>query len=542
MVRHLFSTAVLMLGVLSANAQAVTSESTPKEQALQKTTLMKPEMLKAETGRTVFTSKNAAPSKRRIVAAATNPVEALYQVPEGGFWQGVSSEGWLRSPIYYTAALQDQTWKNYSSGAENLTYVWQIDTLSRTKSTAEDYVHQVFGFTHMPTLTASDGTNSNSYIYQGVDSQTGAATTAYWSGGTDSITSIGNADPAHGIYGGFKSGIGFRANTKFLGTQHKVVGFVSFYDAPTDTVQVSNVYMVTYQGQDGTTLASVMGDKKLTANIDYFDDTDKGWHRFATATASASDAYSVSGNFDYTTFTFMSEDPILGEQPTPIVLPKRPLRVSITGFNQFATTDSTTVLFSSSAPFAGNGYVLLDNDSLASVNYSNAAVPQVNLHIGFNAAIPVLELATDDAANFKVTFPTAGGLGITATENGETYNDVDIYTMSNPDNISVDVPDWISATQWNSQYFDHGILLLYFQADALPAGTAGRSGIATVNCFGKELKIKLVQGTTTGINGVTDNTVKTATNSNVYYNVAGQRVAPSTKGLLIHSGKKYVNK
>ena len=51
-------------------------------------------------------------------------------------------------------------------------------------------------------------------------------------------------------------------------------------------------------------------------------------------------------------------------------------------------------------------------------------------------------------------------------------------------------------------------------------------------------KVK-IEGIETGIEEVgNNNTIDT----NAYYNLQGMRVAKGTKGLLIHSGKKFINK
>lgn len=51
-------------------------------------------------------------------------------------------------------------------------------------------------------------------------------------------------------------------------------------------------------------------------------------------------------------------------------------------------------------------------------------------------------------------------------------------------------------------------------------------------------KVK-IEGIETGIEEVANNNT---IDTNVYYNLQGMRVAKGTKGLLIHSGKKCINK
>ena len=543
MVRHLISIAALILGTLSANAQALSLKSNLDVKPVQQSVSATPVKLNVTGVKAVAKSKNYVPGSKRY-AADDVQLSALYNVPAGGFWAGLSSE-FRYYPFYYTAGLQNVTFPNYSQGPKGTTYKWMVGTSANSVSTDKNYVYQAFGPVDMPTLTAYNGTDSSTFVYTLYSNSTKKEVSAYWSGGSDSVAVLSNASPVCGLYSGFSNGPSFTTNKAFDNTNHNAVGFVTFFNAPTDTVQVSSIYMISYQ-ESGKTLAAALGNDTLTANIDYYDENAQQWYRFASANAVAADAMSLGANsYDYTTFTFKSADPIFGELPTPVVLPKHMLRVSITGFDKLGSSESTTMAFASANGWEGYGYVLLDNDSLASVNYNNSDVPEVNLHMGFNAAMPVLELGANDPTSFAVDFPAAGGDGVTGTEDGQAFNDIDIYTLSSSDNIMMDAPDWVSAYQWSNKYFaQYGVQMLFLQADALPAGTAGRRGVVTLNCFGKELKIKLTQGDVTNIpdpTAVRNISVEKKTNDKIY-NIAGQQVSKDYKGLVIKNGKKFFNK
>lgn len=50
-------------------------------------------------------------------------------------------------------------------------------------------------------------------------------------------------------------------------------------------------------------------------------------------------------------------------------------------------------------------------------------------------------------------------------------------------------------------------------------------------------------GTTTGTTGITEIVTSTVNDSDApVYNLAGQRVSPTTKGILIKNGKKFINR
>ena len=60
--------------------------------------------------------------------------------------------------------------------------------------------------------------------------------------------------------------------------------------------------------------------------------------------------------------------------------------------------------------------------------------------------------------------------------------------------------------------------------------------------FGFRGFVYTTDGTTTGITEIANSTATENNTSNVVYNIAGQRVSASTKGILIKNGKKFINK
>ncbi len=133
----------------------------------------------------------------------------------------------------------------------------------------------------------------------------------------------------------------------------------------------------------------------------------------------------------------------------------------------------------------------------------------------------------------------------------------DWYTEDYNENYYADdVPEWITGINVDTQYYnpepDDGSEPTYynivsFEAESLPAGTTGRSAMFRLvgRGYTDTTYIRIVQGDAEvptvpeGINAVL---APTATKYVGTYNLSGQRVAESTKGIVIQNGKKVLNK
>ena len=102
-----------------------------------------------------------------------------------------------------------------------------------------------------------------------------------------------------------------------------------------------------------------------------------------------------------------------------------------------------------------------------------------------------------------------------------------------------DIPEWLSVGFANEDYDATYTYDLVFQAEALPEGVAGRQATLVFMQEGAQLKVTVSQGEVSGI-VATKSEVK-AGNAQMY-NLAGQHVSKDYKGLVIKSGKKFMNK
>lgn len=484
----------------------------------------------------VVSMKEAVNAKAGVIARADEEepvVEALYKYPTGALYDGISSEGWYSQILMYTPALEPVTFENYSyvsNENEPVTYTW-VDGSGKEFGQNENHdgVGTMFGVNYFPTLTVAQGDLSSEFI----PLNTTGKYKAVWYGGTESYESLTNASPGWGVYGYFTDGPSFATNKEFNSTGKNAIGFLEFYDKPIGHVFAKSAYIL-LMPSDGTLSDTPLEGKTLKLTILKGENLET----YATATATDADITKVgnSGLF-LVTFKFKKEDPLFGSIDTSITLDDD-FAVTITGFDNIST--SYTALFSSADGWAGNGYAILEDGKLSTVGYSNnPSVPQVNLYIGFNAAIP---LAKPYDETTVVDIPVEGGQGVTAIEGDNIYNDYDVYTLSGVDHWDITAPEWIRVTTDNTYLENYGTLIFYFEGDPLPAGEDYRVGEVELELYGKIITVPVHQGNVpSGINGVTANDDNMTKNAAIY-NLNGQRVSKNAKGILIQNGKKFINK
>lgn len=106
----------------------------------------------------------------------------------------------------------------------------------------------------------------------------------------------------------------------------------------------------------------------------------------------------------------------------------------------------------------------------------------------------------------------------------------------------VGMPEWLTVKQYVDEYFaEDNVTIAVIEAEPLPAGVESRSAeIRLVSAKGADSGvITVTQGATTGISTVT---TSGKTGSATSYNLSGQQVNDSFKGLMIKDGKKYITK
>jgi len=554
----------LAIGVASSQAQAVKSSKLSKAAQPQK-------MVKVNTSK-----QEIAPILKKGTNRAGETVSLLYSYPQGAFFYGLSDNAYSFTAMQaITGAFEDTEFTNYSritaaDGSrtrinEGLTWQFFNSTtgaeITPQAQRTDEYgslIAQGYGIYPFPTL--SYGTDS--YIYE-VEEEGEDNVPAYWNCGTAGIAnyefsdgnggvetytgSIGNASAALGFYSGFGGDYCFRSNSTFYNlegyaetrqwnnTGKKLVGFGEYYSKPFGHVYAESV-VAWFRSSGIADQTKALNGQNITATIYTFGEN--GMVEYASATATDQDVTFIGTNgLCYIDFKFVENDPIMGEVEAPINLPEEDFFVILSGFDQVSGTFQAP--FASSDGFTGYAYALLEDGSISTIGYSNdAETPQVNLYIGFRAAMPVAKYDEDNLEAVLFTAEGGEGAGMYDATEEKYYLGSLILTMTPADAWEcIEKPDWISNIEWDATYIDNGYMVLVLTAEALPEGTESRNGEVVFEVYGKQLNIPVYQATDpTGIKGVTINRTSL---SGTAYNLAGQRVADGYKGLVIKDGKKF---
>lgn len=489
---------------------------------------------------------------------------ALYRTPYGSLYETLTPD-WMGKSVtlLYTPALMDLTWQSYC----------KIDSKFATKENLGWTVNKGEGPVNIDSLMTDDGDlvmhswgmiyAPEVHVYAPEDAEHAEALESYTLtrnevepeksyliAGMDTLQYLGYANINAGIYGGFSNGGQFTSNTNFLilekneqtgkgdwkDTGKKCVGFAQYFEAPSDMLYVTSVYMNCYT-EDEIVEGAVLEGKELTLNV-YRVKEDGEFEPFATTTSSEYDVLMDDGTGSFT-FRFVEDDPIFGEMEAPVIMDSTSdYFMTITGFEEL--TASWTCPISLADGFLGHGYALLDDGSLATIGYTNAPnTPQVDLYISLETVMPVAQ-STENMKDVVVMIPAEGGYGMTVYDEEEQdwYLDYDIYTENSSEWWEeVEVPDWIML-EYEDDYVEQGVLCVYVSTEeALPAGMDYRYGEVILSLFGKEVKIPVAQGELPS--GVRTKSVKSA--KPVYFNIKGQQEMNPAKGkVYITDGQKVV--
>lgn len=497
--------------------------------------------------------------------ATTHKTRPLYRAPLGSLYSTLTPD-WMgkASTFLYTSALNEQTFENYcklddkKAAKENLGWTLtnfddEVKSIDSLMDANGNLVMELYGYYYAPEVNifAPEDTEHaealDSYTFFRDEDE---PETTYFVGGSDTLDYLGNAAVNAGIYSGFSDGAEFTTNQNFLtlevvddkvswkDTGKKCVGFAEYYTAPSEMLYATSVHINLVDRDKTATEGSCLEGKTLTAEIRRVTEDGK-LESFATATATEDDVfYNENSGSASVTFHFTEDDPIFGEMDAPVILDNTSdYMVLITGFEELTT--QWTSVFCGADGFQGNGFAILEDGSLATVGYSNALdVPQVDLFISFEAAIPVAQI-TEDMQDVTVIIPSEGGYGVTVydEEDQKWYNDFDIYTLNSSEWWEeIEAPGWVNI-EYNDDYVDRGLLAVYLSADALPKGKTERSGQVVLSLYGKEVTIPVMQGEIPA--GVETRTADTKIP--LYFNINGQQeFAPSKGRIYINNGQKVM--
>lgn len=515
--------AVAALCTVTAGAQRLNMTGKhPKMQKMETASAMlkagmTPQKKKADEELVVFSTDKVLPSKapRRAEDENTDPeLIAWYQVPDGSLFWAMNEEWMVYSvPIVQTPALIPQKFYNttYASDEETeIVYQWTVMGSSEIEMEQDEENNGslgVWGYYEAPKLAATQGDLSSEHI---LTSYTDDTKTGYWYAGTDTITELSHSCYAMGFWGGFSNlDETFTSNTVFR-DEKKVTGFMETFEACQDTVYATSLYILGWL-ENCDNMATPLGDNELKAEIFLVnEDGTLAEEPYATAYASNDDINVLSEEYGSTTisFPFVEEDEIFGSVESAVILPRQDFIIVFSGFENME--GNFTVPFSSASDggaylTAGHSYVLLDDGSFATIGYRNYPnVPQINLYIGVNAAVPVATTYFDDvkvefAAEAEDGEDVVWGIAGYDEDDGEPYGEIYILTGTPYDDENeawqVEGTEWVTGFYVDNSLFEkYNIVTFYLCAEPLPEGVKGRSGEISFILYGKEVKVTVVQG------------------------------------------------
>lgn len=519
-------------------------------------------------------------AKKAPRKSAANGV--LYNRPEGSFYHAFSKEGrgyyqtFLIVPPYTDVNFQNVS---TASGAATWTYNGQDITDSANGDVLEfgfagiqDPLADGLRYFSMPTLSIGGteftlGTEGKYSSYA-----------SYGSGfAVDTLTSLSFADQHNSGYGfgsldsHFLYGTGKISYSQgdYAGQTATCIGVEQDFEKPMSPLYIEDAYLPFYSNSE----TPIPAGKELILRFFELDDQGQFGNVIAEMTATADDVFdvedvtsSVSSGLGYegkwfsgsVTFTQKSTDAFGGVSVEPVIIDKA-FAVVILGVDQEGVNIGFTSTSITDGTNIDNAYFIVERED---GNYGYHYYTDESLHISFTGLFDKIVFADDDTKVYVA--PNEGGAAVMKNDS-ETdavllYTAFPWYDNAGNENYYVDVEytqgdeEWFDAlaiddsyyTQTNSNGNYYGVNLLQVKAKELPSGVTGRKATVHVYGSGVEESFQVIQGdvdsNSTGIESMdATNTVHVSTIAPVY-NLNGQQVDKSYKGIVIKNGKKIVQK
>lgn len=219
-------------------------------------------------------------------------------------------------------------------------------------------------------------------------------------------------------------------------------------------------------------------------------------------------------------------------------------------------------IYDSSIPEGAHVLCVNRKNQVADLSFSSCFYPVIIFHGHQNSAEFIDGYTTGNTAVnlLEFTAPTAGGYAqAQAEEPAYLYTALPWTDADGFDNYTVDI-DYCGEEPWLNQHEDEsdaskkfdvttkywtdmGFQLLRFYADPLPAGKTGRHAYVKIDADGyKSNTIVIRQGDDSTPLGITAVSSQANGGDNRTYNLAGQQVGKSYKGIVVKNGKKYINR
>ena len=522
-----------------------------------------------------------AESKAAPAVKKTYDTGVYYDTPKGSLFRGFTYDGRTYDYSFLVVPpFTDLTFTNMSNSASRSS--WSVNGNDASDRVVNNnYVgnYLPMGFWYAPTVSVG----RDSYTW-GYYNETGCVVA------TDSIADLAYFD----LHAGARYGWGaLEGKGKYLygtgtvtmqnGKVYHSAGVTQYLEAPASPLYVNYISILAFSSGE-----PLKGDAQLTMTIypaNLVDTTYDENNPIVELTCTTNDTtFLYKGSSSYTTthvaniygmkFTNKQEDPILGITTDEPFVIDQPVAVVVRGVNDNGVD----------VGFPGHGYGNYDEQTGNSS--PNEERQQINGFLDFQEGGHVyysetaLELNFNgmmDYVNVDSTFASqqgdiTGANILKVSDDGQTvstygkgsdqnlgcaiaWTALPWFDIDGNSNYSVEgTPDWVSEVSCDPQYWtqteqgqsvNYGQNLITFKCQPLPAGVNGRA--ATVYLKGKGVKaatpIILLQGNADPTMSIAQYKadVKSGKVKEIY-DLAGRRVLPTTKGLVIKNGHVVLNK
>ena len=522
-----------------------------------------------------------AEAKAAPAVKKTYDTGVYYDTPKGSLFRGFTYDGRTYDYSFLVVPpFTDLTFTNMSNSASRSS--WSVNGNDASDRVVNNnYVgnYLPMGFWYAPTVSVG----RDSYTW-GYYNETGCVVA------TDSIADLAYFD----LHAGARYGWGaLEGKGKYLygtgtvtmqnGKVYHSAGVTQYLEAPASPLYVNYISILAFSSGE-----PLKGDAQLTMTIypaNLVDTTYDENNPIVELTCTTNDTtFLYKGSSSYTTthvaniygmkFTNKQEDPILGITTDEPFVIDQPVAVVVRGVNDNGVD----------VGFPGHGYGNYDEQTGNSS--PNEERQQINGFLDFQEGGHVyysetaLELNFNgmmDYVNVDSTFASqqgdiTGANILKVSDDGQTvstygkgsdqnlgcaiaWTALPWFDIDGNSNYSVEgTPDWVSEVSCDPQYWtqteqgqsvNYGQNLITFKCQPLPAGVNGRA--ATVYLKGKGVKaatpIILLQGNADPTMSIAQYKadVKSGKVKRIY-DLAGRRVLPTTKGLVIKNGHVVLNK
>ena len=522
-----------------------------------------------------------AESKAAPAVKKTYDTGVYYDTPKGSLFRGFTYDGRTYDYSFLVVPpFTDLTFTNMSNSASRSS--WSVNGNDASDRVVNNnYVgnYLPMGFWYAPTVSVG----RDSYTW-GYYNETGCVVA------TDSIADLAYFD----LHAGARYGWGaLEGKGKYLygtgtvtmqnGKVYHSAGVTQYLEAPASPLYVNYISILAFSSGE-----PLKGDAQLTMTIypaNLVDTTYDENNPIVELTCTTNDTtFLYKGSSSYTTthvaniygmkFTNKQEDPILGITTDEPFVIDQPVAVVVRGVNDNGVD----------VGFPGHGYGNYDEQTGNSS--PNEERQQINGFLDFQEdghvyySETALELNFNgmmDYVNVDSTFASqqgdiTGANILKVSDDGQTvstygkgsdqnlgcaiaWTALPWFDIDGNSNYSVEgTPDWVSEVSCDPQYWtqteqgqsvNYGQNLITFKCQPLPAGVNGRA--ATVYLKGKGVKaatpIILLQGNADPTMSIAQYKadVKSGKVKEIY-DLAGRRVLPTTKGLVIKNGHVVLNK